>query len=254
MPINHDLARQFTEAHASGRILVLPTVWDVWSARLSVDAGFTGLTIGSHPVADAIGSQDGENMNFDHYLDITRAIVNAVDVPISVDVESGYGLEPAELLEKVAETGAVGMNIEDVLHGEGGRMRSRDEHAAYIAGVREAADAKDLALVINGRTDAIKRGTQDFEDPEAEAIERMKLMVEAGARAVYPVGVSDHAQIKRLVAASTVPLNVTTTPVANQPADLATLTDLGVRRVTWGPKWQGEATELLKKSVAHWVQ
>lgn len=254
MPLNHDLARQFADAHASGELLVLPTVWDVWSARLAVDAGFPGLTIGSHPVANAVGSEDGETMHFEHYLDVARAIVDAVDVPVSVDVESGYGLAPEDLLEQVAETGAVGMNIEDIVHSEGGRIRSREEHAEYIAGVRQAADAKDLALVINARTDAIKRGTADFEDPEAEAVERMKLMADAGARSLYPVGVTDHDQISRLVQVVDVPLNVTASPVANQPGDLETLRKLGVRRVTWGPKWQDEAIELLKDSLRHWVK
>ncbi len=252
MPVNHDLARQFAEAHSAGRILVLPTVWDVWSARLAVEAGFTGLTVGSHPVADAIGSADGEQMNFNHYMDITRAIVEAVEVPVSVDVESGYGINPADLLDEVADTGAVGMNIEDTLHLEEGRIRTRAEHAEYIAGVRRAADAQDLQLVINGRTDAIKRGTADFEDPEAEAIERMKLMVEAGARAVYPVGVTEHEQISRLVRAVDVPVNVTVAPGANRPGDLATLESLGVGRVSWGPLWQAEAGELLKESLAQW--
>lgn len=253
MPVNHDLARRFAEAHESGRLLVLPTIWDVWSARLAVEAGFEGLTIGSHPVANAIGKNDGEDMDFNHYMDITRAIVESVDVPVSVDVESGYGLTPAELLEKVAETGAVGMNIEDTLHGEGGRLRTRAEHAEYIAAVRRAADAKDLALVINGRTDAIKRGTADFEDPEAEAVERMKLMADAGARAIYTVGVTDHEQISRLVNVVDVPFNVTVSPVGNQPGDLETLKKLGVRRVTWGPKWQGEIGEQMKDSLKHWV-
>ncbi len=254
MPLNHDLALTFADAHASGDLLVLPTVWDVWSARVAVDAGFPGLTIGSHPVANSIGSGDGEAMNFDHYLDITRAIVESVGVPVSVDVESGYGLSPADLLDKVAETGAVGMNIEDTVHGEGGRLRSRAEHAEYIAGVRQAADAKDLALVINGRTDVVKRGDAEFEDPEAEALERMKLMVEAGARSIYTVGVADHDQISRLVQAIDVPLNVTVAPGANKPGDLETLRKLGVRRVTFGPLWQNEAVELLKNSLADWVE
>lgn len=254
MPVNQDLARSFAHAHESGRTLVLPTVWDVWSARIAVEAGFQGLTIGSHPVANSIGKADGEDMDFTHYLDITRAIVESVDVPVSVDVESGYGLTSGDLLSKVAETGAVGMNIEDTLHREGGRLRSRAEHAEYIAGVRQAADAQDLALVINGRTDAIKAGTDEFEDPEEEALERMKLMVDAGARSIYTVGVTDHEQISRLASAIEVPFNVTVDPVANQPADLATLTRLGARRLTWGPKWQNQMSQTLKDSLADWVE
>lgn len=254
MPINHDLTKSFAEEHESGRLLVLPTVWDVWSARLAVDAGFRGLTVGSHSVANAIGKADGEDMDFHHYLDITRAIAEAVDVPVSVDVESGYGLRPEDLLDQVAETGAAGMNIEDTLHRDGGRLRTRAEHAEYIARVRQAADAKELPLVINGRTDAIKAGTAEFEDPEAEALERMKLMVDAGARSIYTVGVTDHDQISRLVSAIDIPFNVTVDPVAKVPGDLETLSRLGVRRITWGPKWQDQMVDALRNSLADWVR
>lgn len=253
MAINKALAHSFAEAHASGELLVLPTVWDTWSAAIAVEAGARGLTIGSHPVANTIGRLDGEDMDFDQYLAITRRIVESVDVPVSVDVESGYGLAADELAAQVAETGAVGMNIEDVVHGEGGRVRTLQEHADYISGVRAALDRLDMELVINGRTDAVKLGTEQFEDPEAEAIARMKAMAEAGARSLYPVGVSEHEQIERLVAATSLPLNVTVDPVANTPGELATLTELGVRRATWGPKWQNAVSVKAAESLTAWL-
>ena len=78
-------AQDLAEQHESGELLVLPTVWDTWSATVAAEAGFSGLTIGSHPVADAIGSADGENMNFSEYLEVIKLIVNAVDLPVSAD-------------------------------------------------------------------------------------------------------------------------------------------------------------------------
>ena len=117
----------------------MPTVWDTFSAKVAVEAGFESLTIGSHPVADSIGSADGEQMDFADYLAVVQRITSSVDVPVSADVESGYGLDPKELFERVAAAGAVGVNIEDVLHREGGRVRERQEHADYIHGVRQAA-------------------------------------------------------------------------------------------------------------------
>lgn len=253
MPINKDLAQAFATAHESDQLLVLPTIWDVWSARATVAAGFKGLTIGSHPVANSIGDLDGENMDFSHYLDITRAITEAVDVPASVDVESGYGLDPTELAKAVIESGAVGLNIEDTVHTEDDRVRSLEEHRDYIAAVREEADRQGIALVINGRTDVIKHGAPQFTDPEAEAINRIQSLVEAGARAVYPVGVTEHDQISRLVAAVDVPLNVTVDPLADTPGDLATLRELGVRRATWGPKWQAGLEKVLADSLNSWL-
>lgn len=247
-------AKDLADQHDSGRLLVLPTVWDTWSARVAAGAGFSGLTVGSHPVADAVGSADGEMMDFGEYLGVIRRITDAVEVPVSADVESGYGLAPAELVSRLLEAGAAGANIEDVVHGEGKRVRDRHEHADYIAGARRAADDAGVPFVINGRTDAVKLGTDVFADPLAEAVERIVLMAEAGARSVYPVGLTTADQVTRLVGAVSVPVNVTAHPVKGHGAgDLAALTALGVRRVTFGPLWQMWLAELSADRLSHWV-
>ncbi|MGP6173611.1 isocitrate lyase/PEP mutase family protein [Corynebacterium sp. A21] len=248
------LARQFSQAHESGRVLVLPTVWDTWSAAVAVDAGFEGLTIGSHPVADSIGSSDGENMRFEDYLVSIKRITGSVEVPVSADVESGYGLAPAELIEKLLEAGAVGANIEDVVHSEGKRVREGQEHADYIAAARAAADSAGVDFVINGRTDALKLGTDVFADPLAEAVARIKLMEAAGARAVYPVGLANADLITRMVEAVSVPVNVTAHPVTgNGAGDLDALTKLGARRVTFGPLWQKWLSEQSAAPLSTWL-
>ncbi|WP_102157431.1 isocitrate lyase/PEP mutase family protein [Zhihengliuella halotolerans] len=248
-----ELATTLAEAHESGRALVLPTVWDVWSARTAEEAGFEGITTGSHPVADATGSSDGENMDFADYLAVVARITGAVDVPVSADVESGYGLVPAELIERVLEAGAVGVNIEDVVHSEGKRVRDRNEHADYIAAARQAADAAGVDFVINGRTDALKFGPDVFADPLSEAVERAKLMEQAGARSVYPVGLSSAEDVTRLVEAVSVPVNLTVHPVDGHAAgDLAALTALGARRFTFGPLWQMWLKEVSSDQLASW--
>ena len=232
-------AKKLSQLHASGQLLVLPTVWDAFSAGVAVEAGFAGLTVGSHPVADAIGSADGEAMDLSEYLAVVKRIVDSVDVPVSVDVESGYGVEPAELMARVLETGAVGANIEDVVHSEGKRLRDRQEHADYIAAARAHTDAAGIEFVINGRTDVMKLGTAVFADPLAEAEARIKLMEQAGARSVYPVALTTAEQVSRLVGAVSVPLNVTAHPINGHGAGkLAELRELGVRRVSFGPLWQ----------------
>lgn len=247
-------ASELAALHDSGDLVVLPTVWDTWSARVACGAGFHGLTVGSHPVADAVGSADGEKMDFGEYLGVVRKIADAVDVPVSADVESGYGLEPGELVSRLLEAGAVGANIEDVVHGEGKRVRDRQEHADYIAGARRAADEAGVPFVINGRTDAVKLGTDVFPDPLAEAAERMVLMEKAGARAVYPVGLSTADQVTRLVSAVSIPVNVTAHPVKGHGAgDLATLKGLGVRRVSFGPLWQMWLAEVSADQLANWL-
>ena len=247
-------AKELADRHGSGELVVLPTVWDTWSARVAVEAGAVGLTVGSHPVADAIGSSDGENMDLGEYLAVVSRITASVQVPVSVDVESGYGLQPAELVGRLLDVGAVGANIEDVVHGEGKRVRDRHEHADYIAAARRAADGAGVDFVLNGRTDAVKLGTGTFEDPVAEAEARLKLMEDAGARAVYPVGLSTAEQVSRLVQAVTVPLNVTAHPVNGHGAgDLAALRALGVRRVSFGPLWQKWLGEMSVGELSRWT-
>ena len=247
-------AATFAQAHESGDLLVLPTVWDAWSARLAESAGFQGLTVGSHPVGDALGPGDGEAMNFNDYMRATTRIVTAVDLPVSVDVESGYGMAATELVQRVLETGAVGINIEDTVRRENGRMRDREEHAQYIADARAAADQAGVDLVINGRTDALVHGTTLFEDPLAEAVERIRLLEQAGARSVYPVGLPDGQSAAAVVAAVSVPVNVTAHPVDGAKAgSLAELRELGVRRISFGPLWQAALAETSRQQLADWA-
>lgn len=247
------VAQKLADLHESNSTLVLPTVWDTWSAKIAAEAGFAALTIGSHPVADATGSSDGEQMDFKEYLRTCQRVIDSVTLPVSVDVESGYGLAPGELIGRLLDAGAAGANIEDVVHSEGKRVRDRQEHADYIAAARAEADAAGVAFVINGRTDAVKLGTEVFADPLAEAVARAKLMEQAGARSVYPVGLSSAEQIRELVAAVQIPVNVTAHPVKGHAAgDLAQLRSLGVRRVSFGPLWQMWLAETSATQLAQW--
>src|SRR6188508_3332799 len=172
-------AQELLDLHHSGTTLVLPTVWDAWSAKAVVAAGFSALTIGSHPLADARGQGDNESMSLDDALDGIRHITGSVDVPVSADMESGYDTEPRELVNRVLEAGAVGINIEDTVHSQK-RLRSVTEHADYIGALRAAADEAGVALVINARTDAMLGRTEVFDDPLAEAITRLQACEAAG--------------------------------------------------------------------------
>ena len=247
-------ASELLRLHHTGETLVLPTVWDAWSARTAADAGFAALSIGSHPLADSRGQQDGEGMSLDDALDGIRRICAAVDIPVSADVESGYGTPAAELVERVLEAGAVGINVEDTVHSEGGRVREIDEHADYIRALRQAADAAGVELVINARTDALLHGTATFADPLAEAITRVQACEAAGARSVYPVKVPDAATLTALQEAISGPINVTAHPVDGAASgSLAELRDLGVQRITFGPLLQAAVTEPLTRLLESWA-
>ena len=239
--------------HHRSTPVVLPTVWDAWSARAAVASGFEALTVGSHPLADSLGSGDGEQMSLDEALAGIARITAAVDVPVSADMESGYDTAPAELVERVLEAGAVGVNIEDTVHSQG-RLRGAQEHADYIAGIRAAADGAGVHLVINGRTDVFKTEEQ-IPDRLAEAITRLNLLEAAGADSLYPVGVPDTATLEALLAAVSTPLNVTAHPVKGaipDGLDLARLTELGVHRVSYGPLLQAALADHLGEVTKAW--
>lgn len=250
-----DLASRASELlrlHHTGSTLVLPTVWDAWSARAVVAAGFPALSIGSHPLADSRGQQDNEGMSLDDALDGIRRITGAVDVPVTADVESGYDTPAAELVSRVLEAGAVGVNIEDTVHSQK-RLRDVQEHADYIGAIRAAADAAGVDLVINARTDAFIGTTQKFDDPLAEAIRRLTACEAAGARCVYPVRVPDADTVRALLAALSGPVNITAHPVNGAPSgSYAELQALGVQRITFGPLLQAALTDNLTALVTPW--
>jgi 2-methylisocitrate lyase-like PEP mutase family enzyme len=250
-----DLAARASELlrlHHTGTTLVLPTVWDAWSARAVADAGFPALSVGSHPVADSRGQQDNEGMTLDDALDAIRRVTAAVDVPVTADVESGYDTPAAELVERVLDAGAVGINVEDTVHSEG-RLRSVQEHADYVYALRSAADEAGVELVVNARTDAFVGAVEAFDDPLAEAVQRLQACEAAGARCVYPVRVPDHATLRALKAELSGPVNVTAHPVAgSMSGSLIQLACLGVERVTFGPLLQAALTEHLTALVSPW--
>ena len=247
-----DRAEQLLSLHQGGTTLVLPTVWDAWSAKAVVAAGFAALTIGSHPLADSRGQADNEGMTLADALDGIRHVTSSVDVPVSADVESGYGTAAAELVERVLDAGAAGINVEDTVHSEG-RMRSSAEHAEYIGAIRSAADAAGVDLVINARTDVFLKPPGTFDDPLAEAVSRLQACEAAGARCVYPVLAPDADAIRTLVAELSGPVNVIADPVGGSSAgSLDDLRALGVQRVSFGPLLQQALTGSITDLVAAW--
>lgn len=236
--------------HQPGNPVVLPTVWDAWSARLAVDAGFAALTVGSHPLADSIGKPDNEGMTFDDVLTRVAQITAAVDVPISVDIESGYAEPPARLIEGLLSVGAVGLNIEDTVHSEGRRLRSAGEHAELVGALRAAADAAGVRVVVNARTDLFLRQDGDESDRVDRAIARLKEAADAGADVLYPVGVHPPEVMRRLTSELPLPVNAIAQP---DKADPASYGPLGVARISFGPFWQAALAERSKEMLARWA-
>lgn len=236
--------------HQPGNPVILPTVWDAWSARLAVDAGFAALTVGSHPVADSIGKPDGEGMAFDDLLTRVKQITAAVDVPVSVDIESGYGEEPNRLIAGLLDAGAVGLNIEDTVHREGGRLRSASEHAELVGSLRNAADAAGVHVVINARTDLLFRQHGDESDRLDRAIARLTEAAQAGADVLYPVGFHDADTLRRLATELPLPINAIARPDQDDPASFG---PLGVGRISFGPLLQWALSERARDILGRWA-
>jgi 2-methylisocitrate lyase-like PEP mutase family enzyme len=244
-----DRAAALLALHVPGNPVILPTVWDAWSATLAVGAGFAALTVGSHPVADSVGKADGEGMSFDDLTDRIAQITGAVDVPISVDVESGYGEAPQRLIDGLLSVGAVGLNIEDTVHKEGKRLRSAEEHAALVGELRKAADAAGVHVVINARTDVFLRNDGEDADRVGRAVARLKLAAEAGADSLYPVGRHDPETMKRLTAELPLPVNAIALPDQDDPASFG---PLGVGRISFGPFLQRALSSRAEELLSRW--
>jgi 2-methylisocitrate lyase-like PEP mutase family enzyme len=236
--------------HQPGNPVILPTVWDAWSAKLAVDAGFAALTIGSHPLADSIGKADQEGMTFEDVLTRVKQITAAVDVPISVDIESGYGESPTRLITGLLDAGAVGLNIEDTVHSEGGRLRSPSEHAELVGALRKAADAAGVHVVINARTDVFMRDDGDAANRFDDAVARLRLCAEAGADSLYPVGRHDPDTLRRLTSELPLPVNAIALPDQDDPS---TFGPLGVGRISFGPFFQWALSARAKEILARWA-
>jgi 2-methylisocitrate lyase-like PEP mutase family enzyme len=242
-------ASTLLELHKPGDPVVLPTVWDAWSAALAVEAGFVALTVGSHPVADSIGKPDNEGMTFEDLLTRVAQITEKVDVPISVDIESGYGLPAEELISGLLRAGAVGLNIEDTVHSEGGRLRSSGEHAALVGALRKAADSAGVHVVVNARTDLILKQEGDESDRVDRAIARLKEAADAGADSLYPVGRHDDQTQRRLTSELPLPVNAIALPGQDDPASFG---PLGVGRISFGPFLQAALAERAKELLGRW--
>lgn len=221
--------------HQPGNPVILPTVWDVWSAKLAVDAGFAALTVGSKPVAESMGKSDGEGMSLRDVLARVRQITTAVDVPVSVDIESGYAETPTRLIEGLLEAGAVGLNIEDTVHSQDKRLRSADEHAEFVGQLREAAQTAETHMVINARTDLFVRKDGDDADRIDRAIARLTACAAAGADVLYPVGRHDQDTLRRLAEGLPRPVNALAAPDQDDPASFG---QVGIGRVSFGPLLQ----------------
>ncbi|MEU1212773.1 isocitrate lyase/phosphoenolpyruvate mutase family protein [Streptomyces sp. NPDC005790] len=216
--------------------LVLPGPWDAASARVFEDAGFPALATPSAGVAASLGYADGRTPAAEMFAAVAR-IARAVSVPVSADVEAGYGLAPDELVERLLEAGVVGCNLEDSADGV---LVDPRRQADRLAEVRAVAGGR---LFVNARVDTYVHGNPDATDVVADTIARARLYAEAGADCVYPLMAPADA-LSRVAAAVPVPLNALGTP--EDPSAVRRLGELGAARITFGPQLQRRASDAVR--------
>jgi 2-methylisocitrate lyase-like PEP mutase family enzyme len=232
MPTLRDKAEALRRMHAGPGALVLPNAWDVASARLFAQAGARAIASSSAGVAYALGYPDGERIARAEMLDMVRRIAAAVDLPVSADVESGYGATPHDAgatARGVLAAGAVGLNLEDTA--ADGTLLPLDLQVARVKAVRAAAEQGGVPLVVNGRTDAFAAVGVAPADRYDEAVRRANAYLAAGADCAFIPFIAEREVIARLARAVQGPLNVLGTPAAPPVADLEAM---GIRRVSVG--------------------
>ena len=242
MTTTPDRASALLDLHRDPALLTVVNVWDAISARVVADVpGTRALAPASHSIASMYGYQDGEHIPVDLMLEAVGRIVAATDLPVTADLEGGYG-DPAETVRRAIGLGVVGCNLED-------QLRPLDEAVARVEAVLAAAEAEGVPdFVLNARTDVFLRaGDRDPAEVLDDAVRRCRAFLDAGAPVVFVPGFLDVDQVRALVDA-TGPQRLTLIALPGHPP-LATLEQLGVARVSFGPISQNVALTALQELV-----
>lgn len=205
------LAEDFRKLHRAPPILLLPNSWDPMSARIFEAAGFPAAATTSGGLAWALGYQDGEKAPWPEVVAATHRIAEAIRVPLTADIETGYGATPDALARSVTDivgAGAVGVNLEDGTPNPQEPVRTIDDAAARIRAARAAASAAGVPVVINARVDLYLKHVGDEATRFTETVRRAEAYLAAGADCIFVFAVADIDLIKKLTAAIKAPVNV----------------------------------------------
>jgi 2-methylisocitrate lyase-like PEP mutase family enzyme len=235
-------ASELLRLHQAPEILQVVNVWDAITAKVMADVpGTTALATASHSIAASLGYEDGENIPVDEMIAFVGRIAAATDLPVSADLESGYG-NPGETTRKAIAAGIVGANIED-------QMRPLADAVNQMSAVVHAASTEGIDFVLNARTDAFLKGKdRDPGEVLADAIARGKAFLDVGATTVFVPGLLDEPTVTALVEG----IGWNKVSVINVPGSLppAKLQELGVARISYGPWTQRVALTALADTAA----
>jgi 2-methylisocitrate lyase-like PEP mutase family enzyme len=241
-------AERFRELHHSGKMLVLPNIWDPLGALLLENLGYPAVATASASVALANGYNDGENIPLKDLLSLLKKIAGKVDIPVTADIETGYADSDSQLQENIKlliDVGIVGINIEDTIKKDRTFLRSNIQ-SNRIRLIRKVSAEVGIHLFINARTDVYLHD-EIFPTPEEklrEVITRGLAYKEAGADGFYPILLKEENDIRKIIDEIKLPLNVITAPGI---PDLKTLSRMGVARVSLGPSFLKIAIRAMKE-------
>lgn len=234
MDTQREKAEHFRELHHGPRVLVLPNAWDAASAKVFERAGFGAVATTSAGIAASYGYPDGEHISRSEMLDAVGRITRIVAVPVTADMEAGYGTTPEQVAQTarlVLEAGAIGMNLEDGTPDKAHPLVDLALQVEKIRAVRQMADTFGVPLVINARTDVYEKLDRNDKTLPDQAIQRGNAYSQAGADCVFVIDVSDRETIGRLVRAIDAPVNIL---AGSGSPSIAELEQLGVARVSFG--------------------
>ena len=244
-------AELFLQYHQDKEILVLLNSWDIGSSKLIEACGYKAIATTSMGVAASLGYPDCQIITLSEIIQVTTGIVNAVKVPVSVDIEAGYGNnldEITESVKKIIATGIVGVNIEDSID-LNPNLIDEMEFCERISAIRELSDSLGFHLVINARTDSFYTSSGSLKEKLSESIKRGNKYREAGADCIFVQPVSDKETISTLVKEINAPINILANPTigAGVTPSINELQDLGVARVSLGSGLMKATLALIKK-------
>ena len=244
-----EFAERFHRLHEGPKTFVLTNAWDPMSARLLASLGFPAIATTSSGVSWAHAKQDGENLTVDEVTTALSRICAAADIPVSADVEKGFGSSPeavANTISAVIRAGAVGVNLEDGSGRPDDPLIPASAHSERLRAARTAAKEAGLRLFINGRTDVYLRSVGEPSTRFERTVERALAYIEAGADGIFVPGVTDLATIARLVEAIPAPLNVL---LSGGTAPVAELEEVGVKRLSTGGRFAEAVLGLLTRAA-----
>ena len=235
MATQREKAEQFRALHVPGKPVVLVNAWDAITARIIASLGYEAVATTSAGVTWAEGFADGQSLGRERMLGAVTRVVHAVSLPVTADLEGGYGTTVDDAIATARgaiEAGAIGLNFEDGLEGSSDLIDA-ELQAQRIRAIRRTGDELGVPLVINARTDAIFNGEGEESELMAEAIRRARIYRDAGADCIFVPGASERDEIATLVSQIGAPLNVLAGPATPGIAELAAL---GVARVSLGSR------------------